>query len=337
MNVKKQLMSYGVIKSLLLMALSFLLVTACNSSEIQPSNISTEHAARISLPCRVMQHAMGEACVPNSPKRVIVLSHRGLLSHALTLGVKPIGSSANTLEELKGNYLREQSYLGEKIEGIQQVGLPDNPNLEKILLLKPDLILAWESLKSLHPLLSQIAPTVVIDCDMPNWKAQFNFVAEVLGKEAVAQQAWEQYYQRIAELKVALGNRYQNRTIAVASTAPSNNYTLVKNSFVGSILDEIGLQRPAAQDVIAPSGGIYNISEERLDMLDGDFLFLLYTNDYGELESYERLKQKPLWQQLKAVQNNQVFFVDFWTWTWRDPSAANAVIDDLYKYLVNTP
>lgn len=330
-------MSYGVIKPLLLIALSFFLVTLCNSSEIQPSNISTEHAPRISIPCRVVQHVMGEACVPNSPKRVIVLSHRGLLSHALTLGVKPIGSNANTLEDFKGNYLREQSYLGEKIEGIQQVGLPDNPNLEKILLLKPDLILAWESLKSLHPLLSQIAPTVVIPDDTPDWKAQFNFVAEVLGKEAVAQQAWEQYYQRIKELKVALGNRYRNCTISVASTAPGNNYTLVKNSFVGSILDEVGLQRPTAQNVVVPSGGIYHISEERLDMLDGDFLFLLYTHDYGEMETYQRLKKKPIWKQLKAVHNNQVFLVDFWKWIWSDPSAANAVIDDLYKYLVNSP
>ncbi|WP_414551059.1 iron-siderophore ABC transporter substrate-binding protein [Anabaena sp. CCY 0017] len=301
------------------------------------SNISTEHATNISIPCRVVKHSIGEACVPNNPKRLIVISHRALLSHALTLGVKPIGSNANTLEDLKGKYLREQSFLGEKVEGIQQVGLPDNPNLEKILLLKPDLILAWEASKTIYPLLSQIAPTVLIPFDMPDWKDHFNLVAEILGKEAVAQQAWEQYYKRIEELKAALGDRYENRTISVASTSPSNNYVLVKNSFSGSILDDVGLQRPAAQDVINPDRGIFNISEERLDILDGDFLFLLYTYDYGEMETYQRLKKKPIWKQLKAVKNNQVFLVDFWTWTWNDPSAANAVIDDLYKYLVNTP
>jgi iron complex transport system substrate-binding protein len=135
----------------------------------------------------------------------------------------------------------------------------------------------------------------------------------------------------------ALGDRYENRTISVASTTPSNNYVLVKNSFSGSILDDVGLQRPAAQDVINPDRGIFNISEERLDILDGDILFLLYTYDWGEMETYQRLKKKPIWKQLKAVKNNQVFLVDFWTWTWSDPSAANAVIDDLYKYLVNTP
>ncbi|WP_202924897.1 iron-siderophore ABC transporter substrate-binding protein [Myxacorys almedinensis] len=337
MNVKKYLMSYVVMKPLLLMALSVLLVTACNSSKMQLSNISKEHAANISIPCQVVKHSMGEACVPNEPKRVVVLSHYGLLSHALTLGVKPIGSNANTLEDLKGDYLREQSFLGEKIEGIQQVGLPDNPNLEKISLLKPDLILAWAALKPVYPLLSQIAPTVLIPFNMPDWKDQFNLVAEILGKESEAQQVWEQYYQRVEELKAALGDLYENRTISVASTSPSNNYVLVKNSFAGSILNDVGLQRPAVQDVIKPGGGIYNISEERLDILDGDILFLLYTYDWGEMETYQRLKKKPIWKQLKAVKNNQVFLVDFWTWIWSDPSAANAVIDDLYKYLVDTP
>ncbi|WP_202924923.1 ABC transporter substrate-binding protein [Myxacorys almedinensis] len=98
---------------------------------------------------------------------------------------------------------------------------------------------------------------------------------------------------------------------AIASTAPSNNYVLVKNSFVGSILEEVGLQRPAAQDVVLPDRGIFNISEERLDVLDGDVLFLLYTHDFRELETYERLKHKPIWKQLKAVQNNQFFWSIF--------------------------
>lgn len=148
--MKKYRLSYGLIKLLLLIALSFVLMTACHSLEIQPSDALAQHITHRAMPCRVMQHIMEETCIPSEPRRVIVLSHRGLLSHVLTLGVKPIGSNANTLEDLKGKYLREATYLGKKIEGIQQVGLPDNPNLEKIVLLKPDLILAWEYLESIY-------------------------------------------------------------------------------------------------------------------------------------------------------------------------------------------
>jgi iron complex transport system substrate-binding protein len=285
---------------------------------------------------------MGETCVPNHPKRVIILSPYGLLSNAITLGVKPIASSVHSIEDLNANYSTEQAHLGEEIKGIQQIGLANSPNIEKISLLKPDLILAWEPAKKIYSLLSQIAPTVVVPRDMPDWKEpkwkdQFSFVAEVLGKQAVAKEVMNQYYQRLEELKVALGNRYQNQTISVASAVGNNNFIMIKNSFVGSILDELGLQRPPAQNVVAPNDATYNISEEKLEMLDGDILFFP-VHDIGAREAYERLKHEPLWKKLKAVQKGQVYLVDFWAWiVWEDPSGANAVFDDLEKYLVNTP
>ncbi|MDM9385821.1 iron-siderophore ABC transporter substrate-binding protein [Chlorogloeopsis sp. ULAP01] len=331
----------GVKQQLLLALLTIGIVSGCSSTAIEYSVILSTKPPPLS-PCRVVEHLMGKTCVPDCPKRVIILSPYSLLSNALTLGIKPIGSSVHSIKDLNANYPREQAHLGEEIERIQQIGLATDPNLEKILLLKPDLILAWEGAKAIYPLLSQIAPTVVVPSDMPNWKEpkwkdQFSFVAEVLGKEAVAQKVMNKYYQRLEELKVALGNRYQNQTISVASAIGYNNFTFVKNSFIGSILDELGLQRPPAQNVVAPNGAIYNISEERLEILDGDILFFPVHN-IGAREAYEKLKHKPLWKKLKAVQKGQVYLVDFWAWiVWDDPSAANAVIDDLYKYLVNAP
>ncbi|MFN6514067.1 MAG: iron-siderophore ABC transporter substrate-binding protein [Nostoc sp. CreGUA01] len=269
-----------------------------------------------------------------------MLSDYSLLSNALTLGVKPIGSSVHP-SDLNANYSREQAHLGEEIKEVQQVGLAINPNIEKILLLKPDLILVWEPAKRIYSLLSKIAPTIVVPFDMPSWKEpkwkdQFRFVAQVLRKEAIAQEAINQYHQQIEELKVALANRYQNQTISVAIPVNSYNATPVKNSFIGSIFDELGLQRPPAQNVVIPRGYIYDISYEKLDILDGDILFLPVSNLNNE--AYERLKHKPLWKKLKAVQTGQVYLVDYWAWiVWQDPPAVNTVIDDLYKYLVNTP
>ncbi|MEM8832349.1 MAG: hypothetical protein AAGE96_23865 [Cyanobacteria bacterium P01_G01_bin.19] len=45
-------------------------------------------------------------------------------------------------------------------------------------------------------------------------------------------------------------------------------------------------------------------------------------------------QQKPLWQQLKAVREGQVYIVDANIWEGGNPIAANLVLDDLYKYLV---
>ncbi|MDM9382546.1 iron-siderophore ABC transporter substrate-binding protein [Chlorogloeopsis sp. ULAP01] len=328
----------GVKQQLLLALLTIGIASACSSTAI-------EHTVMLSIkspstPCRVVEHLMGETCVPNHPKRVIVLSDTSLLSNAFTLGIKPIASSV-ILIDLNANYPTEQAHLGEEIKEVQQVGLVLNPNIEKILLLKPDLILVWEPTKKIYPLLSQIAPTVVVPFDMPNWKEpkwkdKFRFIAEVLGKEAVAQEVMNQYNQRVEELKVVLGNRYKNQTVSVAIVLNSYSIVAVKNSFIGSILNELGLQRPPAQNVVVSRGYSHELSHERLDVLDGDILFLPVFS--VNKEAYERLKHKPLWKKLKAVQKGQVYLVDWWSWiAWQDPPAANAVIDDLYKYLVNTP
>jgi iron complex transport system substrate-binding protein len=112
-------------------------------------------------------------------------------------------------------------------------------------------------------------------------------------------------------------------------------FSEAKGSFSDSILKDIGLQRPAAQDVIVSHTQL-QISKETLDKADGDVLLIggLTEDDKGRLEE---LKQEPLWQQLKAVQQNRVYIIDYMTWRGGNLIAADAVIDDLFKYLVNTP
>ncbi|MBE9054323.1 iron-siderophore ABC transporter substrate-binding protein [Nostocales cyanobacterium LEGE 11386] len=282
---------------------------------------------------------MGATCIPNNPKRVVTIS-RYTLSHALTLGVKPIGSTShNSPKELTATYLSDEAYLRNLTEGIKSLGGPYTPNLEKILLLNPDLILSWEPAQSIYPLLSQISPTVVAPWKgWQDWKESFNFVAETLGKKEAAQQAWNHYHQRIEKLKIVLGDQYKDKKFSVALINLNGMImTYAKNSFLGSIFDDLELQRPEAQNVDTPSGAINNISEERLEEIDGDILFVMTLNDKSK-KSFEKLQQKPLWKILKAVQQGQVYLVDDgWTWIGSNLLAADAVIDDLYKYLVKTP
>ncbi|NJR38046.1 MAG: hypothetical protein HC781_03330 [Leptolyngbyaceae cyanobacterium CSU_1_4] len=68
---------------------------------------------------------------------------------------------------------------------------------------------------------------------------------------------------------------------------------------------------------------------------DADVLFLMtehLTADFkaSNPESLSFLK-RPIWSQLKAVQNNQVYKVN---WTVGGVIGANRIIDDLSKYLV---
>jgi iron complex transport system substrate-binding protein len=299
------------------------LITACShhtvKNTVSPTNLASKD-------CRVVQHTMGETCVPIDPQRIVTFS-LPTLGNAIALGVKPLGS---TYVDMLG----EHTYLEGKVEGINSLGI-SSPNLEKILLIKPDIIIGWNAERQFYPLLSQIAPTVLFNWQNKTWRELFDFVTQVLGKQEAAQQAWEHYHQRVEKLKAALGNRYQNKEISLVFLAPGVIFSETKNSFPDFILQDVGLQRPKAQKAIAPSGQLY-FSLEELAKADGDIMFVGTLTDDSQ-KFLEELKQKPLWKHLRAVQQNHVYPINYLTWRGGNLLAADAILDDLFKYLVNSP
>ncbi|MBW4672186.1 MAG: iron-siderophore ABC transporter substrate-binding protein [Cyanomargarita calcarea GSE-NOS-MK-12-04C] len=311
---------------LLLVALTLTFVSACSIS-IEQRVVTTKQSVE---DCRVVQHTMGKTCIPRNPQRVVTL-WTGTLANSVALGIKPVASVYIIGQPL-------QEYLRGKVDGVEPVGSLAEPNLEKILLLKPDLILSNTRLQNIYKQLSYIAPTLVLSLPSPPfpWKQNLEDLAKVLDKEEANQQLIDQYWGRIEKLKLALGDRLSQIRVSVATVSENDTiYAYGEKHPVGSVLNDIGLQRPLAQ-----RGDFYyinDISEERLSDIDGDVIFFLYWAGKDAKKVLEKLQQKLLWQQLKAVQQNHVYFVDAAHWHGQDILAMNAIIDDLFKYLVNTP
>ena len=118
--------------------------------------------------------------VPDAPRRVVVLSELDLDS-ALTLGVQPVGTVNGRGQSTLPRYLLDKA--GKEIA---VVGDLDNPNLEKLIDLEPDLILTGQTKPELLALLKEIAPTVVTGNWGEPWKTVFNRSANVMNKEAEA-------------------------------------------------------------------------------------------------------------------------------------------------------
>lgn len=311
---------------LFLGVLTFTLVSACSTN----MNRSVTSPKQPVEDCRVVQHTMGKTCIPRNPQRVVTL-WIGTLANSLALGIKPVGSVYILGEPL-------QEYLRGKVDGVEPVGSLTEPNLEKILLLKPDLILANSRLQNIYKQLSYIAPTVVLNLPTPPdpWKQNLEDLAKTMDKEEVNQQLIDQYWQKIEKLKQALSVGRRQIQVSVATVSPNYEiWAYGENHPVGSVINDIGLPRPPAQ-----RGNFYfinNISEEHLSDIDGDVLFFLTWGGKDANEVLKKLQQKPLWRQLQVVQQNRVYFVDRAHWHGQDILAMNAVLDDLFKYLVNTP
>lgn len=306
------------LKCIVLVILTFGLASACSSRSIPAAQPPTD--------CRMIQHALGKTCVPLQPQRVIVLSIP-TLGDALALGTKPIASIV---------YFDDPPpYLAGQLASIEILGKEDQPNLEKILALKPDLIIGIKySTEATYTQLSQIAPTVVDDWEgYPSWRSHFNFVAHVLGKPEDAKRVWAQYDQRIEDLRAVLGTQLHDLEISFVHICCGTIDIDLENSFNGSILADVGVRRPPSQ-AVPIAGGITLLSEERLMDIDGDVLFVA-TDGQESTQKLDALKQNPLWKNLRAVQQNRIYSVNYPTWRGGNPLAADAVIDDLFKYLVN--
>ncbi|MEA5516094.1 iron-siderophore ABC transporter substrate-binding protein [Nodularia sp. UHCC 0506] len=301
-------------KLLLFSIATSLIVIGCGINNTETLNLTPIDIT----PVRLVRHAMGETKVPLHPQRIIVL---GGLDNVLALGIKPIG--ATTLGD--NNFLK---YLDNLTDGIEKIGTNGQPNLEKILYLKPDLILglAWDA--DLYRQLSKIAPTVLADGDI-SWKEWLTKFAEAVGKTEKGETLLRDYDQRIEKLRQIMGDDLAKTQISLVNFWANFTRIYMNHSFGGSILQEIGLSRPSSED---KAKNHENISLELIPQIGGDAIFLILG---GHNES--RLQQfinHPLWAQLKAVQENRVYPVtsDIWIASW-GIIGANRVLDDIFKYL----
>ncbi|MEH2270041.1 MAG: iron-siderophore ABC transporter substrate-binding protein [Nostoc sp.] len=283
---------------------------------------------------RVVQHLMGKTIVPAHPQRVVVLSGR-CLENVLALGIKPIAASKLFVSQL-------QRLVG-PLSGIEDVDWL-SPSIEKVLFLKPDLILGMHFHQDIYPLLSHIAPTVLAPPGASGaWKESFAFTASVLGKTKIAQQVMDNYYARLTQFKAKMGDRLNTTLVSVAELRTDALWLWAKASFSGVILKDAGVVRPNSQTLdsqatLSLGGGPagYALSKELLRELDGDILFLVSEDALGTRDLHpmlEQLKAEPLWSKLKVVQQEKVHEVGFY-WVQFGPLAANRMIDDLERYLV---
>lgn len=318
---------YKPIKLFLIITLNLIFVKGCYS--VLPQKIGSANVNSVLLECRKVKHELGESCIPRNPQRIIVTEQDSLES-LVALDLKPI---ATTIPNRAGKKIR---ILGSKIEGITYLGKESQINLEKIVKLKPDLILGLGFNPQEYKLYSQIAPTVSIKFIEGNWEKSFKQIAEVVDKSQEAEKLLEQYQQRIAKIKLALAQKVGKPKISIMRFYTDLAATQFFNqlSFPAKILEKLGLDIPLAQRQIANSYVSYNkVSLERLDLLEADAMFIAL--DPGSEENFQKYQNSPLWQTLNVVKLNKVYTVDSGYWFTGSILSANAILDDIVKYLLS--
>ncbi|MEU0298583.1 iron-siderophore ABC transporter substrate-binding protein [Streptomyces sp. NPDC006175] len=272
---------------------------------------------------RTLTHAMGSTKLEAAPKRVVVLDV-GEFDNVVSLGVKPVGYAPSEGDEAIPSYLRKEA------GNPASVGTINSLNLEAIAGLKPDLILGSQlRAADKYDELSKIAPTVFSIRPGFTWKENYLLNAAALDRTAKAESELAAYEAKAKKLGADIGP--DKPTVSMVRYMPDKIRLYAKASFIGTILQDVGLPRPENQriDDLATE-----ISSENMDQADADWIF---TGVYGDAKATERdtARANPLWKNLAAVKAGQAKDVSDETWyLGLGVTSANLVLDDLRADLV---
>lgn len=334
--------------SLMLLVCSALLLLALPVSAQDAQETEEALTVECIAGLRLFEHersVTGSVCVPDNPQRVIALDMPAteflLLNEIPIVGV--FGYAADEISAITPG-------LADDLADIPRFDWP--PNLELITQLQPDLIIAFKDSSLFYEGMEQIAPLVVYDAAYAtDWKSSTGFWSEVFGLEEAYAEMIETYEARIADLQAALGE--DRGEIEVSAFVPSPDYPMIwlVDSAQGVILQDVGLGRPEAQAVTFDEGGYLDggadygfvaISNERLDLADGDVIFIFTwasTDPAVAAENNQFLEDfnatNPLWQSLEGVRAGNVHIVGPHWFRAQTYLAANLILDDLFATLTD--
>ncbi|TDC66632.1 iron-siderophore ABC transporter substrate-binding protein [Micromonospora sp. KC207] len=275
---------------------------------------------------RTITHAMGTTTIDKQPQRVVVLDTPEA-GAALLVGVKPI--AAVSVDPVAKTY---PVHLQKDLTGVPDVGPLEEPNIDKILSLKPDLILSSKIRhEKIYDRLSQIAPTVFAEAPGDGWKENVALFAKALGKDKEAETAIAAYQERAKKIGAAITAKNGGKapTISVVRFVDGPTRLYQPSSFSGVVVADTGLPRPASQQ--DPKEVITEIGPELIDRAEGDYVFVCTYGDPATTQQKAFLAS-PLWANLTAVKNNRVTNVSDDTWmTGIGIQGAHLILDDIAK------
>lgn len=255
--------------------------------------------------------ANGEVEIPKNPKRIVVVadSYAGYL---LALGIKPIGMS---------DFALSHPYFEDKIDGIESIG--DNQSVEKILELKPDLIIAFDGMKGFDGF-EKIAPTVGIKYGEKSYREQLLEFGKMLNREKEAEEWINNWDEKIAQHKPKIQEIVGDQTISIMGGTDKEIYVYGDHYSRGGeiIYGEFQLMAPELIQKEALNSKEWGVSFsiERLPDYAGDFIFV-------EDTALEFLKESTLWNELPAVNNKMVTILDSNASYFNDPVSLEKQLD----------
>jgi len=177
------------------------------------------------------------------------------------------------------------------------------PNLEKIVALKPDLVIGAKGFHDRILQKLQDLKIATLTVEMKSWQSLTD-LTQILAQSIAADPTplLERYQQCLADRPTQTPS-----TLLLASWQPI--LAPNKNSWAGDLLQKFNAQNLAADlQGKSPIGGYVTLSAEKILKANPDVIILIDIGD-GSLNQF---KSQAFWQQLQATQADRVYTFDYY-------------------------
>ena len=322
-------------RTILLLVISAMLVAGCSSKKTE----DTSPGGETSESSVTIVGSNGEVTLDKPAKKVVVLEWT-YAEDLLALGVQPAGMA--DIQEYH-NWVNIDAELS---NDVVDVGGRQEPNLEAIAALEPDLIIgvSFRHDASLADF-EKIAPTVIFnpypeDESIDLYKEMtttFNEIAKAVDKTEEAEKVLahldEKYEEAKAEIEKAdLKTKDVILTLAYTGPQAPEIRVFTPNSMASQILEKIGLKNVHVPDQFEVFGSSTFNVEGLTKYEDANYLYTVQDED----NVYEKqLKDNAVWKNLNFVKEDRLFDLGGDTWLYGGPLSAETLLNQIVDTMVN--
>ncbi|WP_110932909.1 ABC transporter substrate-binding protein [Paenibacillus bouchesdurhonensis] len=249
---------------------------------------------------RTIQYLGQEYTVPAQAEKIVITGSVESMEDALVLDVKPTGAMT-----MGGAF---EPLFAEITDGAVAIGEKTQPNLETILKLAPDVILASTKFPAeTLDKLSKVGVTIPVSHISTDWEANLKLLAELTGKESQANQVLETYRQEATELKEKIGPNLKDKTVLFVRLRSGSMMIYPQDVFFNpSIYEDLGAAVP---EEVKQANAQQMISLEKLSGMNPDYLFVQFSAGENKEapKALEELQGNPIWGSINAVKNDNLY------------------------------
>ncbi|SEN91167.1 iron complex transport system substrate-binding protein [Amphibacillus marinus] len=324
-------------KILILIALFTLILVGCMAQDDAPADQTAEEPTEDQTVGEItIVDGLGEHTFDGPQERIVAIEWN-VAEELLAVGVQPV---AVTDVEGFNKWVTIDQALD---ESVVDVGLRQEPNIEEIAKLEPDVIVGVTGYQeAMLPELEKIAPVVLLDSQSEEAIADIyastlnnlRTVAQLVGKEQEAEAAITRVEDRMAEAQANIEAADLATLEFVFTQAYSSNDVpefrlFTPNSMVSHVLEGMGLTNKIQDQEDEAYGFITANVEGVANYQEALFIHTVQLDD----PLFENLSSNSAWNSLHFVENDLMFDAGSGVWTFGSVLSMETLINNVEEAL----